>query len=183
MRPDDIIIAHSGKTIEVNNTDAEGRLVLCDGAAHACKALSANIIVDMATLTGAQAYATGLRHGGVLSNSRVFENMVVEAGRGVGDLAYPLLFCPELVGIATLMKSDIADMKNSASDRSNAPASGAGMFVHAHLVPEEKWIEDGEGWWAHIDMAYPVTVNSRGTGYGVGLLWNLAIRLDELFST
>ncbi|KAJ3389624.1 putative aminopeptidase npepl1 [Entophlyctis sp. JEL0112] len=182
MRPDDIITSYSGKTIEVNNTDAEGRLVLCDGVAHACKHLNADVIVDMATLTGAQAYATGLRHGGVLSNSAWFENAVVEAGRVVGDLAYPLIFCPELISIDTLMKSDVADMKNSASDRSNAPATGAGMFIYAHLAPEDKWVENGEGMWAHVDMAYPVTVGNRGTGWGVGLLWNLSSVLDRHFS-
>ncbi|KAI9350308.1 peptidase M17, leucyl aminopeptidase [Obelidium mucronatum] len=183
FRPDDIISSYSGKTIEVNNTDAEGRLVLCDGVAHACKHLDADVIVDMATLTGAQAYATGLRHGGVLSNQESFESLVVSSGRESGDLAYPLIFCPELIGISTLMKSEVADMKNSASDRSNAPSTGAGMFVHAHLSPEDKWAEGGEGWWAHIDMAYPVTVGARGTGWGVGLLTTLAQKLEQQFSS
>ncbi|ORY49518.1 hypothetical protein BCR33DRAFT_695273 [Rhizoclosmatium globosum] len=182
FRPDDVVTAYSGKTIEINNTDAEGRLVLSDGASHACKHLSADVIIDMATLTGAQAYATGLRHGGVLSNNESFEQTVVSAGRASGDLAYPLIFCPELIGIGTLMKSEVADMKNSASDRSNAPSTGAGMFVHSHLSPEEKWVENGEGLWAHIDMAYPVTVGARGTGWGVGLLTTLAGKLDVQFA-
>ncbi|KAI8619211.1 cytosol aminopeptidase family, catalytic domain-containing protein [Chytriomyces sp. MP71] len=182
FRPDDVITAYSGKTIEVNNTDAEGRLVLCDGVAHACKHLDADVIVEMATLTGAQAFATGLRHAGVLSNRADFEGVVVESGRVSGDLAFPLIFCPELIGIETLMKSEVADMKNSASNRSNAPSTGAGMFVWSHLSPEEKWVEGGEGRWAHIDMAYPVTVGARGTGYGVGLLTTLAETLDNEFA-
>ncbi|KAJ3059979.1 putative aminopeptidase npepl1 [Podochytrium sp. JEL0797] len=182
FRPDDIITSYSGKTIEVNNTDAEGRLVLCDGVAHACKHLSADVILEMATLTGAQAFATGLRHGGVLSNNEAFETTVVQSGRASGDLAFPLIFCPELIGIGSLMKSEVADMKNSASDRSNAPSTGAGMFVHSHLSPEDKWIENGEGLWAHVDMAYPVTVGSRGTGWGVGILSTLAQKLDVQFA-
>ncbi|KAJ3398739.1 leucyl aminopeptidase [Chytriomyces confervae] len=182
FRPDDIITSYSGKTIEVNNTDAEGRLVLCDGVAHACKHLSADVIVEMATLTGAQAFATGLRHAGVLSNREDFETTVVKSGRTSGDLAYPLIWSPELIGIETLMKSEVADMKNSASNRSNAPSTGAGMFVWSHLSPEEKWVEGGEGRWAHIDMAYPVTVGARATGYGVGILSTLAGELEKEFA-
>ncbi|KAJ1562467.1 putative aminopeptidase npepl1, partial [Cladochytrium tenue] len=98
-RNDDILTSYSGKTIEVNNTDAEGRLVLADGVAHACKHLAPDVIIDMATLTGAQSYATGLRHAGVLSNHAAFEADVVRAGARCGDLAFPLIYCPELHGV------------------------------------------------------------------------------------
>uniref|UniRef100_A0A1A9W5Q5 Cytosol aminopeptidase domain-containing protein n=1 Tax=Glossina brevipalpis TaxID=37001 RepID=A0A1A9W5Q5_9MUSC len=72
-RPDDIHTLYSGRTVEINNTDAEGRLVLADGVCYAQKDLKANIILDMATLTGAQAIATGKYHGAVLTNSEEWE--------------------------------------------------------------------------------------------------------------
>merc|ERR1712002_681892 len=68
-RPDDIHVMYSGKTVEINNTDAEGRLVMADGVAYAGKDLKANIIVDMCTLTGAQGIATGRNHASHISNT------------------------------------------------------------------------------------------------------------------
>ncbi|KAJ6665679.1 hypothetical protein lerEdw1_002049 [Lerista edwardsae] len=95
-RPDDIHVLYSGKTVEINNTDAEGRLVLADGVAYACKDLGADIILDMATLTGAQGIATGKYHAAVLTNNEEWEKACVKAGRNCGDLVHPLVYCPEL---------------------------------------------------------------------------------------
>src|SRR5690606_14507924 len=72
-RPDDIITLYSGKTVEINNTDAEGRLVLGDGVAYASKHLSPDVIVDLATLTGAQLIATGKRHASIVCNDPELE--------------------------------------------------------------------------------------------------------------
>ncbi|KAI8609597.1 hypothetical protein BC830DRAFT_1261846 [Chytriomyces sp. MP71] len=185
FRPDDIITGYSGKTIEVTDTDAEGRLVLMDGVAHACKDLNADVVVDMATLTGAQPYATGTRHAGFVSNHRELETLVEAAGRASGDLAKAMLYCPPYLGADKSFKSEVADMINynaGGSWRIDAPSSSAGMFVGAHLVPEEKWVEDGEGWWAHIDMALPSTINGRASGYGVGILYSLAESLNAKFA-
>merc|ERR1711936_341972 len=87
-RPDDVHTLYSGKTVEINNTDAEGRLVLADGVAFAAKDLGCDVILDMATLTGAQGISTGRYHACHLSNSQSWETAVVRAGRVSGDLSF-----------------------------------------------------------------------------------------------
>ncbi|GLH01553.1 hypothetical protein R5R35_012861 [Gryllus longicercus] len=164
-RPDDIHTLYSGRTVEINNTDAEGRLVLSDGVAYAQKDLKANIILDMATLTGAQGISTGKYHGAVLTNNEEWEEASVYAGKVSGDLLFPILYCPELH--FTEFASAVADMKNSVADRNNAQSSCAGLFIGAHLG------FDYPGVWMHIDMAYPVHSGERATGYGVALLATL----------
>lgn len=81
--------------VEINNTDAEGRLVLADGVAFAARHLNPSVIIDMATLTGAQGVTTGRRHASVLSNDEGLERAAVECGRSSGDLAHAVVFCPE----------------------------------------------------------------------------------------
>jgi probable aminopeptidase NPEPL1 len=110
-RPDDIHTLYSGCTVEINNTDAEGRLVLSDGVAFAEKDLKANIILDMATLTGAQGIATGKYHGAILTNNEDWEGKAIAAGRISGDLLAPVPYCPELH--FSEFASTVADMKNS----------------------------------------------------------------------
>lgn len=162
LRPDDVITMYSGKTVEINNTDAEGRLVLGDGVAYAKKDLKADIIVDMATLTGAQGIATGKYHAGLLSNSRMWEEVFLKSGRRSGDLCFPFVFTPELH--FSEFKSEVADMRNSVSSANNASSACAGLFIHSHLG------SDFDGIFAHLDIASPVTEGDRGTGYGVNLL-------------
>jgi probable aminopeptidase NPEPL1 len=164
-KPDDIHTLYSGRTVEINNTDAEGRLVLSDGVAYAQKDLKANIILDMATLTGAQGVATGKYHAALLTNSEDWESIVVEAGLVSGDLVFPIPYCPELH--FSEFSSAVADMKNSVADRSNAQSSCAGLFIAAHLG------FDYPGIWMHVDMATPVHCGERATGYGVALLTTL----------
>ncbi|XP_053946561.1 probable aminopeptidase NPEPL1 [Anastrepha ludens] len=164
-RPDDVHTLYSGRTVEINNTDAEGRLVLADGVSYAHKDLKANIILDMATLTGAQGIATGKLHGAILTNSEEWETKALDAGRKSGDLLAPLIYSPELH--FSEFASAIADMKNSVADRNNAQPSCAGVFVGAHLG------FDYPGIWMHVDMALPVSSGERATGYGVALLLTL----------
>ncbi|TPX32517.1 leucyl aminopeptidase [Synchytrium microbalum] len=171
-RNDDILYMYSGKTVEVNNTDAEGRLILADGIAYATKNLNPDRLVELSTLTGAQSYATGTRHAGCLSNSDSFESEIVSAGKRSGDLVYPLLYCPEWLGPAKQFPSDVADMKNSVKDRVNAPSSCAGHFLESHFVGDD-WNENRKGW-AHLDIASPSASGERCTGYGVGLLIEIA---------
>ena len=87
---------YSGKTVEINNTDAEGRLVLADGVAYAAKDLGCDVILDMATLTGAQGISHGRYHAAGLSNSASWEAAMTAAGRLSGDLCFPSVYCPEL---------------------------------------------------------------------------------------
>jgi probable aminopeptidase NPEPL1 len=164
-RPDDIHTLFSGKTVEINNTDAEGRLVLGDGVAYARKVLKAEWVVDLATLTGAQGISTGKYHAGILSNCEDCQKAIFEAGRTCGDLNFPLPYCPELH--FREFDSAVADMKNSVMNRANAQSSCAGLFIGAHLG------FDYEGVWIHVDMASPVYSGERATGYGVALLTTL----------
>ncbi len=163
-RPDDIIQLYSGRTVEINNTDAEGRLVLSDGVAYAQRDLEADVIVDLATLTGAQMIATGRRHAAIVSNHEGLEQAAVRAGRISGDLVHPLPYCPEF--FRGEFRSKVADMKNSVKDRLNAQTSCAGQFIGESL-------RGFKGQWLHVDLAGPSFVQERGTGFGVALLLSL----------
>ncbi len=163
-RPDDVVVLASGRSVEINNTDAEGRLVLADAMAWALKHRRVARILDLATLTGAQAVATGRRIAAVVSNDGPLEDTLVTAGRRCGDVVFPLPFVPEF--LMREFKSPIADMRNSVSDRNNAQSSCAAAFLHAHL--------DGTTPWAHVDLAAPAVAGDRGTGFGVALLLALA---------
>ncbi|KXS21997.1 peptidase M17, leucyl aminopeptidase [Gonapodya prolifera JEL478] len=156
---------HSGLTLEINNTDAEGRLVLADGVSFTSQTLNPDWIIDMATLTGAQSYATGNKHGGVLAPLEDVERMVIDAGKRAGEPVFPLLYAPEYVGVNIQFPSTVADMKNSVKDRSNVASSSAGHFIEEHIDSSCR----SRGKWAHIDMAAPATVTggcwrSPGTG-------------------
>lgn len=163
-RPDDIITLLSGKTVEVNNTDAEGRLVLSDGLAYAAAHLHPDVMVDLATLTGAQATTTGKRHAAIVSNDERWEQAAVHAGRLSGDLVHPILYCPEF--FRAEFKSDVADLKNSVKDRANAQSSCAAQFIAENLGGYK-------GPWLHVDIAAPASTDERGTGFGVALLMTL----------
>jgi probable aminopeptidase NPEPL1 len=169
-RPDDIHWLYSGKSVEINNTDAEGRLVLADGVAWACKELQPDWLLDMATLTGAALISTGRTHSGVYTNSASLEAAAVAAGLHAGEPCHPMVYAPEL--FRKEFSSTVADMKNSVKDRMNAQSSCAGQFIGNHL-PETPPA------WIHVDIAGPATDSSNnGTGYGVGLLLQLGTGPD-----
>jgi probable aminopeptidase NPEPL1 len=168
-KPDDILTMHSTKTVEINNTDAEGRLLLADGVSWAARELKATHVFDAATLTGAQLISTGLMHAAVVSNDADLEQLFVAAGRDTGDLVHPLPFAPEFY--KQEFKSPIADMRNSVKNRSNAQSSCAAQFIYNHL-------EDAEVKWVHVDLAGPAFRNDRGTGFGVALLAEAVRRLE-----
>ncbi|KAF1782846.1 Peptidase M17, leucine aminopeptidase/peptidase B [Phytophthora cactorum] len=149
-RVDDVLVMYSGKTVEVNNTDAEGRLYLV------------TVIVDMATLTGAQGISTGNCIGAIYTNDGDLEDMAVKAGKISGDLVHPMPYAPEFHRLE--FKSTIADMKNSVKNRANAQVSCAGQFIANHLGDFEH-----TGKWLHVDMAFPVFTgdDERSTGFGV----------------
>jgi probable aminopeptidase NPEPL1 len=167
-KPDDVLTLHSGKTVEINNTDAEGRLLLADGCSYAARKLGADVIVDAATLTGAQGVATGDLHAAVIANDEALEQALCNAGLATGDLCWPLPFAPELY--RSEFASPIADMRNSVKNRSNAQVSCAAEFIHWHL--------DGtKARWGHVDLASPAFRGDRGTGFGVALLVETVRRL------
>jgi leucyl aminopeptidase len=171
-RPGDILTAMNGKTIEVINTDAEGRLVLADALWYA-REQGATHLLDLATLTGAMELALGDLYAGVFANDDAWRLQVVEAGNVSGDHAWPF---PLHRRYRRYVHSNFADMKNASILRQGSPAL-AGEFLREFT---------GEGPWAHIDMAGPgFLTRSRGdyltqqggTGYGVRLIAELAARL------
>ena len=178
FRPDDVLLCKSGRSVEINNTDAEGRLVLADGVAFASGVdVDADDVVDVATLTGAQMVATGRRFAGIVSDSETLEKACVDAGRKSGDLAHPLPYAPEF--FSREFGSAVADMRNSVKDRANAQASCAGQFIADHLAPGFAEPSGGgdarQRRWLHVDIAGPATEKGtgRGTGFGVALLVEL----------
>lgn len=163
QRNDDIVRLKSGLTIEINNTDAEGRLVLSDGVFHASQ-LKVDTIIDMATLTGAQGIATGKNHAAVFTNSAEWESRMVGSGLRSGDMLMPILYCPEYHNPE--FSSKVADFRNSVRDRSNAQSSCAGQFIANNL-------RHFHGSYVHVDLAAPAFINEQATGYGVALLVDL----------
>ena len=141
VRNDDILTMKSGKTVEINNTDAEGRLILADAVSHASNSIGkVDTILDMATLTGAVYITTGTKHAGILAKTEVMEKRIFAAGMNSGDLVYPMIYAPEL--LKSEFASKVADMKNSVKDRMNAQASCAGHFIESHIdkAYEGDWV-------------------------------------------
>lgn len=166
VRNDDILTMKSGKTVEINNTDAEGRLILADCVSHASNNVGdVDVILDMATLTGAQLVCTGKKHAAILAKTKKMEERIVNAGLKSGDLTFPMLYFPDL--LFAEFESKVADMKNSVKDRGNAQSSCAGHFIESHI--DENYAGD----WVHVDMAGPDSKNERATGYGVALVLSL----------
>jgi leucyl aminopeptidase len=171
-RPGDIITAANGKTIEITNTDAEGRLVLADALWYA-RGQGATHILDLATLTGAMELALGDFYAGFFANDDDWRNRIVAAGEASGDHAWPWPMHPRY---RRYVDSVFADLKNSSDLRQASPVLAAAFL--------EEFA--GEGPWAHGDIAGPAFLErSRGdyltvrggTGYGVRLIVELASRL------
>lgn len=163
-RPGDVVTSMSGQTIEVINTDAEGRLVLCDALHYAQDRFEPEVIIDLATLTGAMLIALGHEQAGVFSNDDDLAAKLMAAGRESGDAVWWLPLGP---AYDKLIDSQIADMKNVGG-------RAAGSITAAHFL--QRFIRDGVKW-AHIDVAGMVwsakagaTWDKGATGYGVRLL-------------
>jgi len=138
-RPSDIVTASNGKTVEILNTDAEGRLVLADAVVYA-ENQGATTIVDMATLTGAVIIALGDLNTAVLGNDQELIDEIVECGAAVGENFWQL---PIGKDYSKLIKSDIADIKNIGGGRK------AGTIIGAVFIQE--FIKNAK--WAHLDIA------------------------------
>ncbi len=169
-RPGDVLRARNGKTIEVMNTDAEGRLVLADGLSLAAEE-EPDLIVDLATLTGACMVALGEKIGGLFGTGDA-PDTVRAAADAAGERLWPL---PMPDDYRKLIDSDVADMKNTG------PRYGGA--INAALLLKEFV---GEVPWAHLDIAGPARsseaehyVQKGGTGFGVRTLVELAVRLSD----
>jgi leucyl aminopeptidase len=169
FRPGDILRAANGKTIEITNTDAEGRLVLADALWYARRE-GATHVLDLATLTGAMELALGDLYAGLFANDDGWRDRIVAAGTRSGDLVWPFPLHPRY---RRYVDSSFADMKNSSELRQGSPVLAA-EFLQEFA---------GEGPWAHVDMAGPgflersrgdYLTQPGGTGYGVRLIAELA---------
>jgi leucyl aminopeptidase len=166
IKPGDVITQYSGKTVEVNNTDAEGRLILADALAYAVE-LGAERIVDLATLTGAVLIALGSTYAAVVSNDDELAGELERAGLATGELVWRLPLHPEY---KALFKGKVADLANASAKR-KAGTIYAGSFLEEFV---------GGTPWAHVDIAgtawdvgRPYT-GDDASGFGVRLLVELA---------
>ena len=139
QRPGDIVKAMNGKSIEVDNTDAEGRLVLADALCYAREKLGVTRMVDMATLTGAIVVALGKVCSGVLGNNQELVDKIIQAGNATGEKIWQL---PMFEEYKELNKSTWADVKNTGG-------RNAGAITGAYFISEFA----GEAQWAHLDIA------------------------------
>ena len=137
-KPGDILTAKNGKTIEIDNTDAEGRLTLADALCYACE-LGVDEVVDLATLTGACMVALGTAAAGIMGNDDEFVSKLIDTAQRSGERYWKL---PLWDDYFESLKSDIADMKNTGSRWGGA--SSAGCFL-------QKFVKDVK--WAHLDIA------------------------------
>ena len=153
QRPSDVLTIFGGTTVEVTNTDAEGRLVLADALA-ASAADAPDVLIDVATLTGAQIVALGPLVGGVMSNDDGLRDAVVDAARRAGEAMWPMPLPAEL---AKGLESAVADLVNLPSD-----GRGGGMLVAGLFLQE--FVPSGVRW-AHLDIAGPAFNESGPHGY------------------
>jgi leucyl aminopeptidase len=164
-KPGDIIRSHLGKTVEIMNTDAEGRLILADALSYAEK-LGATKIVDLATLTGACVVALGPHTAGLFANSDDFRDAIQAAADRAGEDFWPMPLSKKL---KSMLKSPIADMKN-IGERWGGAITGA-LFLQEFI---------GKATWAHLDIAGPASTEKAepgtprgGTGFGILTLLEL----------
>jgi leucyl aminopeptidase len=171
-RPGDIVVTASGKTIEVDNTDAEGRIILADALDYASK-LKPDLIIDLATLTGAVVVALGEYTAGLFTKDEALADKLYKSGLKTTDRVWRLPLWNEY---DNLIKSDVADVKNTGG-------RWGGAITAAKFL--EKFVDKNISW-AHIDIAGPAMANNFNnysktfmTGFGVRLLFDFLINLEK----
>jgi leucyl aminopeptidase len=164
QRPGDVVTTMSGQTVEVINTDAEGRLVLCDAMTWTQKTFKPKLMIDLATLTGAMVITLGHEYAGIFSNDETLAGNLLKAAEESGDKLWRQ---PLAETYDRLIDSQIADMKNVGPRE-------AGSITAAQFL--QRYVEDGVAW-AHLDIAGMAwsdkarpTYDKGATGYGVRLL-------------
>lgn len=171
-RPGDIIRTYAGKTVEIGNTDAEGRLILIDTLAYIKKKYKPAMMIDLATLTGACIVALGEKIAGVFSPSRPLAKLISACGRTTHERCWQM---PLPDDYKELLKSDFADLKNVSASRWGGAITAA-LFMSEFV---------GDTPWAHIDIAGPAYAKKAnsycgpgGTGFGVRLLCELLNKIE-----
>jgi leucyl aminopeptidase len=170
IRPGDVLKSYTGKTVEVLNTDAEGRLVLADALAYVQDKHKPSAVITIATLTGAVRTALGDDYAGLFANDESLAARVTAAGAATNEAVWRL---PIHESTFTDIKSDVADVKNVVEGTGTAGASIGAAFI-------QEWVRPGQAW-AHLDIAGVAwktartpTVPAGAAGYGVRLLDQLA---------
>ena len=165
-KPGDVVTAYNGRTMEIGNTDAEGRVVLSDALAYAEKNFKPKCMIDLATLTGACVIALGYAAAGVMSKDAALANRLKLAGEASGEQVWEL---PMWDDYKDIVKSDVADVRNIPGGKGYEAGAIAGAWFLQHFVEKTPW--------AHVDIAGPAWSNDRkhywdrgGTGFGVRLL-------------
>lgn len=159
IKPDDVLRIKGGKTVEVLNTDAEGRLVLADGLVAASEE-SPDFIIDVATLTGAQKIALGDRYGAAMGDAD-FVRRVVDTATLVGETLWPMPLPAEL---RTILNSEVADIANSRPGNTTAGMLVAGVFLSEFVGSTGEGDDKRTIPWVHLDIAAPS--ENKGGGYG-----------------
>ncbi len=159
FRPGDILTMHNGTTVEVRNTDAEGRLILADALSYGQKHYAPSLIIDVATLTGASLIALGQQASAVLSPSEELSHIIARCGEDIVDRAWPL---PLWSSYDAMLKSEVADIANLASTGQDRYA---GTITAAAFL--KKFVDIDNVQWVHIDMAPRMTATKdEGLAYG-----------------
>jgi len=164
-RPSDIITMYGGKTIEVLNPDAEGRLVLGDALVKAQENKKLDGIIDVATLTGAQVIALGTRTSAIMTNNQDFSDQFFAISKSVGEAFWPM---PLPVELRASLDSPVADMANVGERMGNMMV--AGLFLKEFIAPELPWL--------HLDIAGPAY--NQGEPYGYTPVGGTGIALRSL---
>ena len=168
-KPGDVFVGYAGKSVEIGNTDAEGRLVLADVISYVIDVYKPSRLVDLATLTGACVVGLGHDYAGLMSNNEDLVARVAASAEATDDRAWRLPLYPEL---KDMIKSKIADIRNISNQKGSAGAMTAAEFLHGFV---------GKTPWAHLDIAGPSFVDGDSrmyyghgaTGYGVRLCVDL----------
>ncbi len=172
-RPGDIVKSFSGKTIEIGNTDAEGRLILADAMSYAVKKYKPQVLIDIATLTGACVVALGENIAGLFSFDDDLAEMIIKSGEKLYERCWQL---PMPEDYKELLKSDFADINNIGKTRWGGAITAA-LFL-SEFVSDTRW--------AHVDIAGPAYIKKEnaycpagGTGFGVRLICDVLKKLEK----
>ena len=166
QRPSDVITHFGGTTVEVINTDAEGRLVLADGLAYAAQVLKPDYLIDIATLTGAATLGLGRQYGAMYTRDEKLAKQLHEVGNSIGERVWHM---PLIDDYMVAMKSEIADFNHTAEKPDFSAGSVTAALFLEHFAGDCRWV--------HLDIAGPARSESDagenpkgGTGFGVRLL-------------
>jgi len=152
-KPGDVIKSYSGKTVEIGNTDAEGRLVLADALGYISKNYKPEYVIDLATLTGACVVALGYDYTGLVSNNDKLANQILNSSKKTDDRAWQL---PSYAELKDHLKSQYADLKSTGLPKGAAGTCSAAEFLRQFI---------GDAKWAHLDIAGTSFVEGSSRGY------------------